>query len=257
MISLKALLLEKMTFRELLKYTDADRRGKARTMDVKSSSKMDVKSLNVKYTTNSERMEFSYKSSPSVTGVRHRGAITFLKRDLNANKGRSLEDIPCIVDCSCPDFKYTFAYGDKQQGACVIGSGTLNQNNGAKPKDPDDEDGAGRGINIGLCKHLVSLGRYLKTRIDSKRTLKENINVCGILNEIGQECDNKLIIINEGVIIDWAKKRLIELEDEIKALELKWDDMDSKSLNTYEIQKKLENRKKELDNIKTVLDLQK
>jgi len=148
MIKLKDLLLEKMSFRDLIKKSDPRRIARAKTVSSKN--------LSVQSGDNQERMVFSYKSNPSTTGNRHRGYIQFDNEDIK--KHNSLEDVNCICECSCPDFKYKYAYGLNKQGVAPIGSTALSTNNGQRPKNFNES-------NIGICKHLISLGSHLDTGI--------------------------------------------------------------------------------------------
>jgi hypothetical protein len=174
MILLKDLLLE-LTFNDLLKKTDSGRIARA--------SGMDVKSLKIDASSDGESWIFSYKSSKSTTGKRHKGYIKFFKGKTPANK--SSADWECIVDCECPDFRYRIAYNDTKQGASVTGNNSYNKNNGATPKSLPQRDG--------LCKHLVALGKYLQTQIDTKRANKKTIKEC--LDELVIENNNKIILL--------------------------------------------------------------
>jgi len=148
MIKLKDLLLEKMSFRDLLGHSDPKRIDRAKTVSSKN--------LSVQSGDNQERMVFSYKSNPSTTGNRHKGYIQFYNDDIK--KHNSLEDVNCICECSCPDFKYKYAYGLNKQGVAPIGSTALSTNNGQRPKNFNES-------NIGICKHLISLGSHLDTGV--------------------------------------------------------------------------------------------
>lgn len=147
---LKKILIERMSFKDLLANTDNGRIQRSKT-DVHS------KSLHVTSIDGNEAWLFSYKSSPSTTGIRHKGYVRFLKEDVG-NKDRA-DELDCMVDCSCPDFRYRFAYNNAKNDASVIGPNSLNKNNGHPPKYP-------RNNLIGCCKHLASLAEFLKTKIE-------------------------------------------------------------------------------------------
>lgn len=141
-----------MTFRDLLSHSDPARIGRA--------DNVNSKSLGIQSNDEEERWTFSYKSQGhhSTTGQRHRGYIGFFKE--NVSGATNMEDVDCIAECSCPDFKYKYAYNNNKVGVTPIGSTALNTNNGQKPQPQND-------LGVGLCKHLISLGEYLKTGIDA------------------------------------------------------------------------------------------
>ncbi len=213
MIFLKHLLFEKLTFKQLLSLSDENRKYKSKSVNAKSV-KIDAKS-------DSESWIFSYKSNPSITKQRYEGYIKFLKSDEAPNK--SALDWDCIVDCNCPDFKYRFAYDDFKHDASVIGSNSWNKNNGNAPLPINS--------NTGLCKHLISLTDYLKTKIKSNKKEKQ---------------------LSEGEIKDYAINRLRQLPNIINNLERKFDELDDKCLNTQEVQKQLIAAREELDDLKNL-----
>jgi hypothetical protein len=217
MISLKELLLcEVMSFKDLMAAAGTDAGRLAR------SKGMRVKSLRPVFDDDGESMIFSYKSSPatSTTKKRYQGYIKLSNADLKRNKSK--DDINCIVDCQCPDFKYRFAYWDSKEGASVTGNNSWNKNNGATPKK--------YGKRIGLCKHLISIADYLKTQIDSKinakKTLKEHLT--------------------EGVFKDKFKDSIEILKKQIAQLEMDYDRLDSQGQSTATITKDIEELKNDL-----------
>jgi hypothetical protein len=207
MTLLKDLILERMTFNQLMALSDSGRKEKSRHMDTRS--------LRITPTKDGESWIFSYKSNPSTTQKRYQGYIKFLNDSLKSDK--SADDVYCIVDCNCPDFKYRFAYNDAKQGASITGKDSWNKNNGAQPLPIHRK--------VGLCGHLISLAGYLKTKIDSKKGL------------------------NEGELRDYAVNRSKYLIGYIEKLEKKYDDLDDKSLNTTEIQKALGLAREELKDL--------
>jgi hypothetical protein len=232
MIRLKDLLLEKMTFNQLMSVSDKNR--------ISRSKSMNVKSLRIVSSKDGESWTFSYKSNPSTTGQRHQGYIKFLKGELKS--GKSADDMECIVDCTCPDFKYRYAYNDAKKGASITGNKSWNKNNGQTPLPINR--------NVGLCKHLIALARYLNTKINTKRGLKESI-APSVLDELTNECNNKILVV-EGVLIDYIKKRLAFLEKRIPELENEYDKLEDKSMNTYRVRKELYAARKELANLKNI-----
>lgn len=148
---MKKVLTERMSFKDLLRYSDSDRIDRSRDVNTKS--------LKVTSMDGRETWIFSYKSSPSTTGQRWQGYIKFFKEDVS-EKDRA-EDLDCMVDCSCPDFRYRWAYADTKQDASVIGNDSLNKCINSPPRQTNPEQ------SPGMCKHLIALGEYLKTNVDS------------------------------------------------------------------------------------------
>jgi hypothetical protein len=149
---LRQLISEALSFKQLLSTSDPKRMDRA--------THVNPRSLRVAAKDGNESWSFSYKSQRewSTTKMRHRGEIRFLKE--NVELIDNAEDLECIVDCSCPDYKYRWAYHNAAQGSGVVGSNSLSKNNGQPPKTADTD------LGPGLCKHLISLGEYLKTNID-------------------------------------------------------------------------------------------
>ncbi len=145
------IIAERMSYADLMSVSDPNRKDRAK--------RIPAKSLVVRADDDREAWKFSYKTpkDESTTGLRHQGFIHFFKDDINS--GDNAMQIDCSVDCSCPDYKYRWAYNNARAGAGELGAGALNRNNGAAPK-----------INLGegLCKHLLSLKEYLKTKIDGE-----------------------------------------------------------------------------------------
>lgn len=148
------LLVEKMSFRQLLSKTDIGRRDRG--------SRMRVRSLAGSANENEEHFNFSYKSAPDhiTTMGPHEGRILFEKDAYVKYKNkRSMDDVVCKVDCSCQDYKYRWAYANAVQDAGDIGYDSLNQSNGNAPVKTNP------GRKPSLCKHLVALKDYLRTKL--------------------------------------------------------------------------------------------
>lgn len=96
---------------------------------------------------------FNFKSYPSTTGLRHRGYIKFEK----PSHGRPMpaEKLPVVVDCTCPDFKFRWAWANKQRGASKVGGQSLNQAHDRAPRITNPSN------KIGLCKHLLAARNYI------------------------------------------------------------------------------------------------
>lgn len=155
---LRTLLTERMSFRSLLASSEAGRKQRGR-QDVNS------RPMRVATMDGNEAWTFRYKSHPSTTGNPWHGYIQFFKGDVSEKD--NAEDLECMVDCDCPDYRYRFAYNNAQADAGRIGKSPDwrygNQNNGQKWK-PRSQGGVGD-YGVGLCKHLCALSEYLKTNI--------------------------------------------------------------------------------------------
>ena len=95
---------------------------------------------------------FNFKSNPSTTGLRHHGYIKLNR----PKKSEPLTEIPCLVDCTCQDYRYRWAWTNKQRGAGKVGPGSVNQ---ALNKAPRITNPTNR---PGLCKHILALKDYLQ-----------------------------------------------------------------------------------------------
>lgn len=156
-------LTEEMSFRQLLKVSDE----KPDNSRFDRARHVNTKSLGVRTIDENEAWTFSYKSqgNHSTTGMRHKGYVRFLKEHVAANE--NVENLPCMVDCSCPDYRYRWAYNNAKAGAGETGSGTLNQNNGRPPRPRDARPPGVGNLGEGLCKHLIALGRFLETSVNA------------------------------------------------------------------------------------------
>lgn len=154
-------LNETLSFLDLMSYTDKGRKGRAR--DVR------VKSLPVSSEKTGESWNFRYKSNPSTTGFPYKGRITFPD---DVNNKVSAEDQPCVVDCGCPDYQYRWAYANHDKDAGALGAGSITPNNGNRPNVLNPH------LTPGLCKHLIALKDYLRTKLkeSNQRSMKEGLN---------------------------------------------------------------------------------
>jgi len=164
LINIRKPLNEDMTFNDLLKFADQGRIDRA--------AHVKTRSVPVTMEDGQESWNFRYKSNPSVTDEPFQGSITFAKEVGNDSNAA---DLPCKVDCSCPDFKYRFAYNDTAKNASQTGQDSLNKCNGARPQPAYD-------YGEGLCKHLIALGSYLKTKITATR----KSNLFEAMNDVAQ-----------------------------------------------------------------------
>jgi hypothetical protein len=60
-----------------------------------------------------------------------------------------------MVDCTCPDFRYRWAWANKQRGASRVGAQSLNQALNRAPRKPT------RRAAPGLCKHIFAARSYI------------------------------------------------------------------------------------------------
>lgn len=98
---------------------------------------------------------FNFKANPSTTGLRHRGYVKFFKPKGKNPKNVPLQHLDCLVDCTCPDFRYRWAWANKQRQSSVVGSNSLNQ---AWNKAPRKTNPKGK---PGLCKHILATRSYI------------------------------------------------------------------------------------------------
>lgn len=147
---MKQVLNETMSFRDLYAASDPVRISK-------SQSDVTPRSLRVSSMNDNEAWMFSYKSSPSTTGQRWQGYVRFLKESVSSTE--SADDIDCMVNCNCPDFRYRWAYNDAAAGVGEPVPNSWSGNNGQKPQPYNDH-------GVGACKHILSLGKFLKTNIE-------------------------------------------------------------------------------------------
>jgi len=166
-VSLPVSVNEIMTYEKLLSLTaKTPRSPEDNTNRIDRSKTVNVRSIPVSVEMGLEQWNFRYKSTPqdTVTDEPFEGHITFLKGNVGRNDNAI--KLECKVDCGCPDYMYKFAHNNYTKGAGDIGGDSLNKCVNRSPKSSYD-------IGEGLCKHLVSLGRYLKTKIAA--TKKSNL----------------------------------------------------------------------------------
>jgi hypothetical protein len=155
---LKKILLERVTFQSMYNRSEKGRKDRART-DV------NVKPMRVMTLDQNEAWSFSYKSTPSTTGHRWHGYVQFYKK--NVSEETNAAQLECMVDCDCPDYRYRYAYNNAHADAGRIGKHPDwpygNESNGRKWK-PRSQGGVGD-YGVGMCKHLLALGEFLKTKL--------------------------------------------------------------------------------------------
>jgi hypothetical protein len=136
-------LLERLTFDQLMAVSEPKRVLRSKTVRGPPLA-VDAKNDGVYYS-------FNFKAYPSTEKKRHKGYIKFFK----PKKKTPLEKVECLVDCDCKDYKFRWAWANKQRGSSVVGSKSLNQ---AWNKAPKIANPTGRS---GLCKHLLALRDFI------------------------------------------------------------------------------------------------
>lgn len=143
-------LVERLTFDRLMSLSDPKR--------ITRSATVRVPPLKFDAYKDQELYYFNVKSAPSTTGLRHKGVVKVFKpKDPNT----PLERCDCSVDCTCPDYKYRFAWANKQRGSSQVGPSSLNQ---AWNKAPRITNPTGR---PGLCKHIIATRDWIYGQIRS------------------------------------------------------------------------------------------
>ena len=139
-------LAEMMTFDQLFRYSEPGR--------VKRADTVRGPPLEINGASDAVFHSFNFKSYPSTTGLRHHGYIKFKRPELG-RPNTPLQRVPCEVDCECPDFKYRFAWADKQRGAARIGAQSMNKCINRAPRITNPS-------NIpGLCKHVLACRDFI------------------------------------------------------------------------------------------------
>lgn len=133
----------KLTFKQLMDY--AEPRRVARSQTVRGGP------LKIETFEDSVFHVFNFKSFPSTTGKRHHGYIKFFK----PRSPRPLDELECMVDCTCPDFKYRYAWAVKQRGSSVVGAQSMNRAWNRAPRITNP------GSRPGICKHIIRLKDYI------------------------------------------------------------------------------------------------
>lgn len=97
---------------------------------------------------------FNFRShATNTTGLRHRGYVKFFRP--RSNVPTPLQHLGCLVDCSCPDYRYRWSWANKQRNSGAVGPNSLNQALNRAPRKTNP-----RGIP-GLCKHILAARGYI------------------------------------------------------------------------------------------------
>lgn len=134
-----------MTFDKLVSVSSDKRKERASNVKYKMPPNFEAEENESEYT-------FKTKSQPSDTGKSYETSIRFYKPK---NKNLPLGRCKVKVDCSCPDYRYTWAYANKKRGSSETGLGSLNRATNSPPKINNPRQ------RPGMCKHLVALNDYV------------------------------------------------------------------------------------------------
>jgi len=96
---------------------------------------------------------FNFKGNPSTTGLRHKGYLRIMK-PLH-DRPTAVQDLHCMVDCTCPDYRYRWAWSNKQRGAGKVGPGSFNQAHNRAPVWTNPLN------RPGLCKHILAVKDFV------------------------------------------------------------------------------------------------
>lgn len=164
MISLKKLLtealLDEVSYKELLRMTDAARKERARKVGAKSTGVRSVMDAGAENTNEAWVFNYKTRNPHSTTNRRYHGKLIFSKQNVGPND--SVEDLDCKVHCDCPDYFYRRQYANYKIGAGTMDPNILGQQHNKQAPTP----GGHADIGPGLCKHLVGLAEYLQTKIE-------------------------------------------------------------------------------------------
>jgi hypothetical protein len=138
------LICERLSYRELFRVSEPKRLLRAN--NVRGPS------LDVEAYEGTMYYFFNFKSMDSTTGQRQKGYIRFFKP---RNPNNPLDKVECEVDCTCPDYKFRWAWANKQRGSGKVGQGSANKSLNRAPRITNP------GSRPGLCKHLLALRNYI------------------------------------------------------------------------------------------------
>jgi hypothetical protein len=144
-------LLEDMTYDQLFRMSDPKRFDRSLTVKMPPMEVEQFQSAGAYVF----RYYFNAKGNPSTTGLRHRGFVQFKKPKTKGRRNMPLSQLPVEVDCMCPDYRYRWAWANKQRRAGKIGPASLNQciNKAPRKTNPSGKPG--------LCKHILATRNYI------------------------------------------------------------------------------------------------
>lgn len=143
-----AYLCERLSFDTLFRLSEPKRVARSATVRSKQTPVLGQVSANQ----DEAAYTFRFRSYPSTTGRTHRGFIRFFRP---RNPRTPLEKLDCEIDCACPDYRYRWAWANKQRGSSRVGPRSLNQAWNRAPRITNPT------ARPGLCKHLLALRDHL------------------------------------------------------------------------------------------------
>ena len=141
-------MCERLNFDQLFRMSEPKRIARAataRSKQVPVLDQIDATADDVAYT-------FKFRCYPSTTGRTHPGYIKFFRP---RNPNTPLEKLECELDCGCEDFRFRWAFANKQRGSSRVGPRSLNQAWNRAPRITNST------CRPGLCKHILALRNYL------------------------------------------------------------------------------------------------
>jgi len=178
----QAFLSERLSYNDLLRVSEPKR--VVRSLTVRGPPLRVDAYQNVLY------YGFNFKANPSTTGLRRHGYIKIYK----PRRPMAIADCPCEVDCPCEDFRYRWAFVDKQHGSSHVGPNSLNQ---AWNRAPRITNPQGR---PGLCKHLIALTKYLEGQISSHDFIGTGPDSAEMMNQLVAR-SQRIAIDYEGHVV--------------------------------------------------------
>jgi hypothetical protein len=166
-------LHEYMNFDQLFRLSEPKRVVRSRT--VKGPP------LKIDAYSDSTYWAFNFKSNPSTEHRRHQGYIKFIKPPSQ----RRLELVNCVVDCTCKDFRYRWAWTNKQRQASRVGPGTMNQAWNRAPRITNPEG------KPGLCKHILALSDFIYGAMSSFPASDREGDESKLMNKLVKYADKK------------------------------------------------------------------
>ncbi len=206
---------EIMTFDKLVSVSSDKRKERANNVRYKTPPNLQTEETDTEYT-------FKTKSHPSESGKTYESAVLFYKPK---NPNLPLGKCKVKVDCSCPDYRYTWAYANKKKGSSDTGLGTLNKSTNSPPVVNNPRQ------RTGMCKHLVALNDYVTGEYYN---LPEDMSTDSKLKDISSK-NRKPVKSLPGaekrkLEIDKLKPTLKEELDSIKS-ELLWENVEIKLID--------------------------
>lgn len=188
------LIVERLTFNQLFSVSEPKR--VVRSLTVRGPP------LEIDAYKNSMYYGFNFKAHPSTTGLRHRGYVKFHK----PRNAVALGDVPCEVDCDCPDYRYRWAWTNKQRGSGRVGAQSLNQAHNRAPRITNPE---GRS---GLCKHILAVKDYIEGQTSDRDFIgnEPEGDMASMLNKLVKR--SQKIWINYDGTVAKAKEREKQLK---------------------------------------------